>query len=66
MERWGKMTEKRYRNGFKKLFDWFQFNYAIVQQHCSKEVIAVFDSSSIKKGGKHTYGMGMFGAVCAK
>jgi hypothetical protein len=60
MERWGKMTEKSYRNGFKKFFDWFKFNYAIVQQHCSAEVIAVFDPSYIKKSGKHTYGMGMF------
>jgi len=60
MERWGKMTEKSYRNGFSKFFDWFKFNYVIVQQHCSEEVIAVFDPSYIKKSGKHTYGMGMF------
>jgi len=60
MERWGKMTQKSYRNGFSRFFDWFEFNYALVQQHCSKEVIAVFDPSYIKKSGKHTYGMGMF------
>jgi truncated hemoglobin YjbI len=60
MERWGKMTEKSYRNCFKKFFDWFGFNYAIVKQHCSKEIIAVFDPSYIKKSGKQTYGMGMF------
>ncbi len=62
MERWGKMTEKSYRNGFSKFFDWFGFNYALVRQvaDCSKEVIAVFDPSYIKKSGKHTYGVGMF------
>jgi hypothetical protein len=60
MERWGKMTEKSYRNAFSKFFDWFRFNYALVKQHCSKEVIAVFDPSFIKKSGKHTYGVGMF------
>jgi hypothetical protein len=60
MERWGKMTEKSYRNAFSKVFDWFAFNYALVQQHCSKEIIAVFDPSYIKKSGKHTYGIGMF------
>ncbi len=60
MQRWGKMTGKSYRNAFSKFFDWFTFNYALVQQHCSKEVIAVFDPSYIKKSGKHTYGMGMF------
>jgi hypothetical protein len=60
MERWGKMTEKSYRFGFSKFFDWFKFNYALVRQHCAKEVIAVFDPSYIKKSGKQTYGMGMF------
>jgi hypothetical protein len=60
MERWGKMTEKSYRFGFSKFFDWFKFNYALVQQHCAAEMIAVFDPSYIKKSGKQTYGMGMF------
>ena len=60
MERWGKMTEKSYRNCFKRFFDWFGFNYNMVKQHCGKEIIAVFDPSYIKKSGKQTYGMGMF------
>jgi len=60
MERWGQMTEKSYRNRFSKFFDWFKFNYSLVQQHCSTEVVAVFDPSYIKKSGKYTYGMGMF------
>ncbi len=60
MERWGKMTEKSYRSGFEKSFDWFKFNYALVHQHCSTELIAVFDPSFIRKSGKQTYGVGMF------
>jgi hypothetical protein len=60
MGRWGKMTEKSYRNNFSKFFEWFQFNYALMQQYFSREIIAVFDPSYIKKSGKHTYGMGMF------
>jgi hypothetical protein len=60
MERWGKMTEKSYRNGFKKLVDWFDFNFEMVKQHCGTEIIAVFDPSYIKKSGKQTYGLGMF------
>ncbi|HEX8278651.1 MAG TPA: hypothetical protein VF540_08140, partial [Segetibacter sp.] len=60
MERWGSMTEKSYRNGFGKIFNWFNFNFLLIQQHCSKEIIAVFDPSYIKKSGKHTYGIGMF------
>jgi hypothetical protein len=62
MERWGRMTEKSYRNRFSKFFDWFKFNYSLVKQNCSTEVVAVFDPSYIKKSGKHTYGMGIFGS----
>lgn len=60
MERWGSMTEKSYRNGFKKFFDWFGFNFALVKQHAGTELLAVFDPSYIGKSGKHTYGLGMF------
>jgi len=60
MERWGKMTEKSYRNGFGKLFDWFRFNEVLVRGHCSGQVIAAFDPSFIKKSGKHTYGLARF------
>ena len=52
MERWGRMNEKSYRRCFKKFFDWFGFNYSMVKQYCSKEIIAVFDPSFIKKSGK--------------
>jgi len=60
MERWGRMTEKSYRNGFKKFFDWFNFNFHLLHQYAGKEIIAVFDPSYIKKSGKQTYGLGMF------
>jgi Transposase DDE domain len=60
MERWGSMTEKSYRNGFKKIFDWFGFNFQMVKQHFGKKIIAVFDPSYIKKSGRQTYGLGMF------
>ncbi|MGI0063219.1 MAG: hypothetical protein ACREBA_12275, partial [Nitrosotalea sp.] len=60
MERWGKMSEKSYRNGFNRWFDWFAFSFHLVKQNCGKEIIAVFDPSYIKKSGKHTYGLGKF------
>lgn len=60
MERWGSMTEKSYRSGFKKFFDWFSFNFELVKQHSGKEIIAVFDPSYIKKSGRQTFGLGMF------
>ena len=53
MERWGSMTEKSYRNGFKKFFDWLGFNFELVKQHSGKEIIAVFAPSYIKKSGLH-------------
>lgn len=60
MERWGRMTEKSYRSCFKKFFDWFKFNYELVQQSYSGEIAASFDPTYIKKSGKYTYGVGMF------
>lgn len=60
MQRWGSRTEKSYREMFTKFFDWFGFNYSLVQQHCSTELIAVFDPSYINKSGKYTYGVGKF------
>lgn len=60
MERWGSMTEKSYRHGFKKFFDWFSFNFHLVRKYGGKEIIAVFDPSYISKSGKQTYGLGMF------
>lgn len=60
MQRWGKMTEKSYRNAFKKTYDWFGFNLELVKQHSGEEIIAVFDPSYLKKSGKKTFGLGMF------
>jgi Transposase DDE domain len=58
--RWGGRTEKSYRSMFCKAFDWFCFNYALIQQHFGEEIIAVFDPTYIKKSGKHTYGLAKF------
>lgn len=60
MQRWGSMTEKSYRNGFKKFFDWFGLNFELLKQYSDQEVIAVFDPSYIKKSGKQTHGLGLF------
>jgi len=60
MQRWGSLTEKSYRQLFKKFFDWFQFNVQLVQEHCASQIICVFDPTFIKKSGKLTYGLGQF------
>jgi DDE superfamily endonuclease len=59
-QRWGGRTEKSYRSMFCKVFDWFCFNYALIQQYFGEEIIAVFDPSYIKKSGKHTCGLAKF------
>jgi hypothetical protein len=56
----GQHDRKKLSQRFGKIFNWFNFNFLLIQQHCSKEIIAVFDPSYIKKSGKHTYGIGMF------
>jgi hypothetical protein len=56
----GEMREKSYRNVFGKFFGWFKFNEALVNKHCSGQVIAAFDRSFLKKSGKHTYGLARF------
>lgn len=59
--RWGGRNEKTYRFQFAGAFDWFSFNYEVVRA-CfgKKKVIAVFDSSFIKKSGTKTYGRAKF------
>lgn len=59
MQRWGTKAEKTYRRMFEKFFDWFEFNFQLVNSTC-KEVIAVFDPSFIEKSGRVTYGLGKF------
>jgi hypothetical protein len=60
LERWGERTEKSYRQMFGKFFDWFDFNYKLVTEHCGEEIICVFDPSFVTKSGKKTYGLGTF------
>ena len=60
MERWGSMSEKSYRNGFSRLFNWFEFNVQILRKHRGDEIIAVSNPSYIKKSWKQTYGLAMF------
>lgn len=50
------MTEKSYRNRFKKFFDWFSFNFELVKQHSAKKSSPCSTLRILnKKSGKQTF-----------
>lgn len=53
-------AEKSIRNAFERGFNFFGFNYLLVQDHLGKEKILAFDPSYIYKSGKKTPGIGRF------
>jgi hypothetical protein len=60
LARYGQRNESTYRHNFAKSFDFFAFNFLLVKQHLSEELIVAFDPSYISKAGKHTDGVGPF------
>lgn len=67
MQREGKSCESRFRQNFRKAFDWLKFNIffadALVQ---TGHLLAIaIDPSYISKSGKHTPGVGYFWSGCA-
>ena len=60
MERFGKYTEKTFRNNFSKGFLFLIFNVAHVKLRNFSEVILGGDATYIKKSGWITYGLGYF------
>ena len=64
--RYGDYCEQRYRQQFKKEFDFLDFNMDLVQEHCSNDLVLAFDPSYIPKSGKKTPHMGKFWSGCAQ
>ena len=60
MSRYGKYSEKSYRNNFAEDFDFLSFNSELVKQNCSEHLVIAFDPSYIPKSGKHTEHLGYF------
>jgi Ni,Fe-hydrogenase I large subunit len=58
--RYGGKNESTYRQNFAKPFDFFLFNFHLVKQHLSKDVIVAFDPCYVTKSGKCTDGVGYF------
>ena len=65
MSRYGNYGEQSYRQNFEKDFDFRAFNTELIQQHCGRELVWIFDPSYIAKSGKHTPGTGYFWSGCA-
>lgn len=60
MGRYSTSPEVRFRNMFKKRFNFESFNSILIKNHCSDELLIGFDPSYISKSGKHTDFVGMF------
>jgi hypothetical protein len=60
MERYSSSPEIRFRNMFKKSFDFGRFNSHLITDQCSDEILIGFDPSFLSKSGKHTPNVGYF------
>ena len=65
LARYGKSCESRFRQNFRKAFDWFAFNTGFIQQQEGHLYAIAIDPSYISKSGKHTPGIGYFWSGCA-
>lgn len=59
------VSEKTFRRGFRRDFDFEQFNLHCLEQRPVKgELVAVMDASYLAKSGKQRYGLGKFYSGC--
>ncbi|MBK7635326.1 MAG: hypothetical protein IPJ13_14405 [Saprospiraceae bacterium] len=60
MGRYSSSPEVRFRNMFKRVFDFVSFNSMFITKHCSDELLIGFDPSYLSKSGKYTPNVGYF------
>lgn len=65
MARHGNSCECRYRQNFKKKFDWCSFNSAMLLDAGERKVAIALDHSFLPKSGKKTPGLGQYWSGCA-
>lgn len=65
LARHGKSCESRFRQNFKKKFDWCAFNLGMRLDVASGMIAIALDHSFIKKSGKITPGLGYYWSGCA-
>lgn len=63
MARHGDSCESRFRQNFKKPFDWCSFNRAMLLEGCDAAI--ALDHSFLPKAGKKTPGLGKYWSGCA-
>ena len=66
MARSSDYCESRFRQNFKKEFDWIKFNAQFVKKGGSRRNAIAIDPSYIDKSGKKIPGLGYFWSGCAK
>ena len=65
LARYGKSCESRFRQNFRKPFEWLAFNMGLIKQQAGHLYAIAIDPSYISKSGKHTPGIGYFWSGCA-
>ena len=65
MARCGRSCESRFRQNFKKPFDWFSFNRTFLEQTMGHRIAIAIDPCYIPKSGKKTTGVDWFWSGCA-
>ena len=65
MARCGRSCESRFRQNFKKAFDWFSFNRTFLEPARGHRIAIAIDPCYIPKSGKKTPGIDWFWSGCA-
>ena len=65
MARWGRSCESRFRQNFKKPFDWLSFNRSFLESTKGHRIAIAIDPCYISKSGKKTPGIDWFWSGCA-
>ena len=66
LARYCKSCEQRFRQNFRKTFDWIAFNQFFVDKHPGHRYAIAIDPSFVSKSGKHTPGISYFWSGCAQ
>ena len=65
LARHSELSERTYRRGFRREFDFERFNLHCLEQRTAKgRLVAAMDASYVPKSGKQTYGLGKFYSGC--
>ncbi len=66
LARYCKSCEQRFRQNFRKKFDWIAFNQSFIVKQSGHRYAIAIDPSYVSKSGKHTPGIGYFWSGCAQ